>query len=425
MAARVVAYGTEERLPKGTLVFERGERSVDFFFVLEGEIEIFDFDERWRAQRLHGARRTAIHRRARPVQRSTDPGLRSHRRRQPGGPGQAPRLSSPGDRRAGHRRDHHAGVHPAPRRPHPARAGWRRADRARAPRRHAAPPALPDPQRLPAPAARHRGRSGRRRVPRLLRAHARPAPGRDLAGPSGAAQSVDRGARRRPGADRDDRSRARLRRRRRRRRPGGTRGRRLRRIGRAGHDRHRGHGARRPGRHLVQDRELSRLPDRHLRPGARRSRAGAGAEVRSAACDLAQCCRHRLRQSTLPDQARRRSDDLCPCNRRRHRRPLPKAGCAELREVRRSGHPLRRHRHGGAALRRRRGDRCRRRQLGRPGRGVPVANGRPRPRPGARKRPRRHHVRLSRPAHPAVARRSRSTPRPRSRRSRATTACAR
>ena len=27
MAARVVAYGTEERLPKGTLVFERGERS--------------------------------------------------------------------------------------------------------------------------------------------------------------------------------------------------------------------------------------------------------------------------------------------------------------------------------------------------------------------------------------------------------------
>ena len=42
MAARVVAYGTEERLPKGTLVFQRGERSVDFFFVLEGTIEIFD-----------------------------------------------------------------------------------------------------------------------------------------------------------------------------------------------------------------------------------------------------------------------------------------------------------------------------------------------------------------------------------------------
>ena len=45
MAARVVAYGAEELLPKGALIFERGERGVDFFFVLEGAIEIFDFDE--------------------------------------------------------------------------------------------------------------------------------------------------------------------------------------------------------------------------------------------------------------------------------------------------------------------------------------------------------------------------------------------
>jgi thioredoxin reductase (NADPH) len=44
-AARVAAYGTEELLPKGTLVFERGQRSVDFFFVLEGTIEIFDMIE--------------------------------------------------------------------------------------------------------------------------------------------------------------------------------------------------------------------------------------------------------------------------------------------------------------------------------------------------------------------------------------------
>jgi thioredoxin reductase (NADPH) len=42
MASRVAAYGKEERLPAGTLVFERGERSVDFFLVLEGNIEIFD-----------------------------------------------------------------------------------------------------------------------------------------------------------------------------------------------------------------------------------------------------------------------------------------------------------------------------------------------------------------------------------------------
>ena len=108
----------------------------------------------------------------------------------------------------------------------------------------------------------------------------------------------------RPRADRDARSRARLRRRRRRCRPGRARRRRLRRLGRAGHDRHRGHGARRPSGHLVQDRELSRLPDRDLRPSPRRPCADAGAEVRSAACDLAQCRRHRLLRSALPDQAR-------------------------------------------------------------------------------------------------------------------------
>jgi thioredoxin reductase (NADPH) len=44
MAARVAAFGKEESLAKGTLVFERGERSVDFFMVLQGNIEIFDLD---------------------------------------------------------------------------------------------------------------------------------------------------------------------------------------------------------------------------------------------------------------------------------------------------------------------------------------------------------------------------------------------
>src|SRR5690349_18121425 len=45
MAARVAAYGVEERLPGGTHVFTRGERSVDFFLVLDGNIEIFDLDD--------------------------------------------------------------------------------------------------------------------------------------------------------------------------------------------------------------------------------------------------------------------------------------------------------------------------------------------------------------------------------------------
>ncbi len=44
MAARVAAFGTEGALPAGTLVFERGQRSVDFFLVLQGKIEIFDLE---------------------------------------------------------------------------------------------------------------------------------------------------------------------------------------------------------------------------------------------------------------------------------------------------------------------------------------------------------------------------------------------
>ncbi len=44
MAARIAAFGKEELLAKGTPVFERGDRSVDFFLVLEGNIEIFDLD---------------------------------------------------------------------------------------------------------------------------------------------------------------------------------------------------------------------------------------------------------------------------------------------------------------------------------------------------------------------------------------------
>lgn len=44
MVARVAAYGAEEMLPRGTLLFERGQRGVDFFLVLDGAIEVFDQD---------------------------------------------------------------------------------------------------------------------------------------------------------------------------------------------------------------------------------------------------------------------------------------------------------------------------------------------------------------------------------------------
>lgn len=41
---RAKKFGTTEFLERGTLVFERGEKTVDFFIVLEGCVEIFDYD---------------------------------------------------------------------------------------------------------------------------------------------------------------------------------------------------------------------------------------------------------------------------------------------------------------------------------------------------------------------------------------------
>ncbi len=48
----------EQGLRKGTLLFERGQRSVDFFLVLDGSIEIFDLDERGQPKvfTVHGER---------------------------------------------------------------------------------------------------------------------------------------------------------------------------------------------------------------------------------------------------------------------------------------------------------------------------------------------------------------------------------
>lgn len=55
---RVANYGVEQGLRKGTLLFERGQRSVDFFLVLDGNIEIFDLDERGQSKvfTVHGER---------------------------------------------------------------------------------------------------------------------------------------------------------------------------------------------------------------------------------------------------------------------------------------------------------------------------------------------------------------------------------
>jgi thioredoxin reductase (NADPH) len=41
---RAVAFGSVETLPCGTILFERGAHSVDFFIILEGHVEIVEFD---------------------------------------------------------------------------------------------------------------------------------------------------------------------------------------------------------------------------------------------------------------------------------------------------------------------------------------------------------------------------------------------
>jgi thioredoxin reductase (NADPH) len=45
MAARLVKYGVEQVVPSGTVLFRRGDRRIDYFFVIEGCIEIYDLDK--------------------------------------------------------------------------------------------------------------------------------------------------------------------------------------------------------------------------------------------------------------------------------------------------------------------------------------------------------------------------------------------
>lgn len=45
MVKRIAAYGEEEFVPAGAVLFQRGQRGADFFLVLEGVIEVFDHDK--------------------------------------------------------------------------------------------------------------------------------------------------------------------------------------------------------------------------------------------------------------------------------------------------------------------------------------------------------------------------------------------
>ena len=117
------------------------------------------------------------------------------------------------------------------------------------------------------------------------RAVGRPVAGRGRLPGDPRRRRQDRGAtaaapRRRAAGTRHRAGRRRVRHGHRRRRPVRPGGGRVRSVGGPADDRDRARGARRPGRHLVADRELPRLPVRRLRRRAGEPRAAAGAEAR-------------------------------------------------------------------------------------------------------------------------------------------------
>ena len=107
--------------------------------------------------------------------------------------------------------------------------------------------------------------------------------------------------------------------------PGGPVRRRVRRVrGHAG-DRSRRRGHRRPGRNLIADRELPRIPLGYLRRRARGPGGAPGGEVRRPVRRARGGHRHRAGQRLLPCPARRRDLADEHVGGHRHRRPVPSA----------------------------------------------------------------------------------------------------
>ncbi len=53
MTARLAAFGSDEDVPDGATLFERGERSVDFFLCVRGGIEILETDDEGERHIVH------------------------------------------------------------------------------------------------------------------------------------------------------------------------------------------------------------------------------------------------------------------------------------------------------------------------------------------------------------------------------------
>ena len=121
---------------------------------------------------------------------------------------------------------------------------------------------------------------------------------------------------------------------------------RVRGVGGPAHDRGRARGARRPGRHVVADRELPRLPVGRVGRRAGEPRAAAGAQARRR--DPRHPVDHADRRRDPPGAPRRRRRPAGADDHPRLRRRVAAAVDRGLRPARRQGHLLRRGAQRGA-----------------------------------------------------------------------------
>src|SRR4029077_15965340 len=149
-------------------------------------------------------------------------------------------------------------------------------------------------------------------------------------------------------------------------RSGRLKRRRLCRLRRAEDSRDRTLRCRRPSRHETEDRELSRLPARHQRSGARRAGARAGLPLRCGNPAAPDGCPRRVPRRTRHRLSRRRHQDHCAGLGLRDRRRISAAEPAERGSAAWRRRLLRRRGKRGLAWQQRACDPGGRRQLFRP-----------------------------------------------------------
>ena len=277
---RVRRFGECRSFAAGEALFTIGQVGPGFIVILAGKVDVTQRDQS--GQRIsivsHGPGQFM----GELAQLAGRPALADATAR---GAGAGPAHSAgPAARAAGRggraRRADHARADPAPRR---SAGDRRRRPDHRRPRRQwrrAAAAELSAPQRSSAAIARSRHRRRGEGADRALPRRSRATADRALSRRTAAAQSERGRAGPLHRTGRADRSEPHLRRRRGRRRTGRPCRGGLCRVGRTLHPRARLPRLRRSGRRLGADRKLSRLSDRHHRPGLDGARLQSGAEVR-------------------------------------------------------------------------------------------------------------------------------------------------